>query len=565
MILPLLVVPPPNHSRLKFLRTDSRRRQEPVLRFKFKDLQNCEGEKSIHRLGSETNICTGSFGIVHCADWNGSDVAVIILLEQDFHLENLYEKTRRKVKRQLSPYPFPCLHQIIIIGCNKQLDLKKEDELEKKLKESHISDDKHVIIPNHLHVPEAEKLGFCFGSFDAIFGFNKTPSNSNGLVAVTMSEKTSEASEEADETIEDQTQSRNENADEEEDHLEQPTTSSSNVPKNLPTEGDMSLNAGPECRESKQETSSSSSSSSSSLPTPSHQYPAVHTSPNPNFSFGFMPPMIGSQVTSFENTKSQAHDASHVPSFVVQQPFDLASYYAHFYRRELTNAIHHQSNTNNRHTNRRSHAKHHIRHSTTITCFPFLSNETFPQQPQQGGGGMYPAPPPPVAATSNSKYPLPQYKPGSNTGNIGMAGSYGPYASAAPAGYNQDFLKYNESSLMKLPCKIFDPIPLGEAAVVGRMKDVDSVAMREGSSLYDLVQMRITTTHASVGVVVRLREELSLVKDKPAHFAIDQLPPPPSWSLAAAVALPRPIVAGYLIVEAPPPPILLPNMSWAAE
>ena len=25
-----------------------------------------------------------------------------ILLEQDFHLENLYEKTRRKVKRQLS-------------------------------------------------------------------------------------------------------------------------------------------------------------------------------------------------------------------------------------------------------------------------------------------------------------------------------------------------------------------------------------------------------------------------------------------------------------------------------
>ncbi|KAL7595566.1 hypothetical protein Lser_V15G30888 [Lactuca serriola] len=159
------------------------------------------------------------------------------------------------------------------------------------------------------------------GEEDAIFGFNKTPSNSNGPVAVTMSEKTSEASEEADETIEDQMQSRwfkNENADGEEDHLEQPTTSSSNVPKNLPTEGDMSLNTGPECRESKQETSSSSSSSSSSsLPTPSHQYPAVHTSPNPNFSFGFMPPMIGSQVTSFENTKSQARDASHVPSFVV--------------------------------------------------------------------------------------------------------------------------------------------------------------------------------------------------------------------------------------------------------
>ncbi|CAI9278659.1 unnamed protein product [Lactuca saligna] len=135
----------------------------------------------------------------------------------------------------------------------------------------------------------------------------KPPSNSNGLVAMTVNEKMSEASEEVDETIEDQIQSRNENADGEEDHLERPTTSSSYVPKNLPTEA------------------------------------AIHL---------------------------------------------------------------------------------------------LLSNGTFPQQPQQGGGGMYPAPPPPVTAASNSKYPLPQYKPGSNTWSIGMAGSYGPYASAAPIGYN---------------------------------------------------------------------------------------------------------------------------------
>ncbi|KAI3507946.1 hypothetical protein L1887_22943 [Cichorium endivia] len=86
----------------------------------------------------------------------------------------------------------------------------------------------------------------------------------------------------------------------------------------------------------------------------------------------------------------------------------------------------------------------------------------------------------------------------------------------------QDFLKYNESSLMKLPCKIFDPIPLGEGAGVGRMKDADSMSMPEGSTLYDLIQTGITTTHASVGVVVRLREELSLVNEIPVLFAIDQ-------------------------------------------
>ena len=71
-------------------------------------------------------------------------------------------------------------------------------ELESKLEESHISNDQHVIIPNHLHVPEAEKLGFCFGSFDASFGLNA--SSSNGPVT----DKSSEASEEVDETIEEQ-------------------------------------------------------------------------------------------------------------------------------------------------------------------------------------------------------------------------------------------------------------------------------------------------------------------------------------------------------------------------
>lgn len=42
-------------------------------------------------------------------------------------------------------------------------------ELLRNLEETHISDSQHVIIPNHLHVPDAEKLGFCFGSFDASF------------------------------------------------------------------------------------------------------------------------------------------------------------------------------------------------------------------------------------------------------------------------------------------------------------------------------------------------------------------------------------------------------------
>ncbi|XVF05827.1 hypothetical protein REPUB_Repub05bG0206700 [Reevesia pubescens] len=86
----------------------------------------------------------------------------------------------------------------------------------------------------------------------------------------------------------------------------------------------------------------------------------------------------------------------------------------------------------------------------------------------------------------------------------------------------KDFLKYNESRLQQLPCQIFDPIPLGEGAGVGWMKGVESMALPEGTTLYDLIQMGIKYSHAAVGVVVRLRKELSLVKDVPVLIAIDQ-------------------------------------------
>lgn len=87
----------------------------------------------------------------------------------------------------------------------------------------------------------------------------------------------------------------------------------------------------------------------------------------------------------------------------------------------------------------------------------------------------------------------------------------------------QDFLKYNESYLKRLPCQIFDPIPLGEGAGVGWLRDVDSVAVPEGTMLYELVNTGIEQTHTAVGVVVRLRQELSLVKDMPVLIAVDQV------------------------------------------
>lgn len=86
----------------------------------------------------------------------------------------------------------------------------------------------------------------------------------------------------------------------------------------------------------------------------------------------------------------------------------------------------------------------------------------------------------------------------------------------------KEFLKFNEAHLRRIPCQIYDPIPLGEGAGVGFLKGADFMAMPEGSTLFDLVQTGATHTHAAVGAVVRLRQELSLVKDVPVLFAIDQ-------------------------------------------
>ena len=82
---------------------------------------------------------------------------------------------------------------------------------------------------------------------------------------------------------------------------------------------------------------------------------------------------------------------------------------------------------------------------------------------------------------------------------------------------------FNESHLQNLKVQITDPIPLGEGAGVRKRKDADDVVMPDGSTLLDLVRLGIDDQHAAVGVVVRLRKELSMVKDIPVLFAIDQV------------------------------------------
>ncbi|PSS16068.1 GBF-interacting protein like [Actinidia chinensis var. chinensis] len=362
-------------------------------------------------------------------------------------------------------------------------------KLHRKLEELHVSDGQHVIIPNHLHVPEAEKIGFCFGSFDTNFGFsmghNNIPENDRNPTPLS---ETSESVEEAAEQS-----SSNLNALErtgEGDYPDYPQ-SPRHVPENLLAgEGDVSSTTFPEYTESKKETS---------LPLEGDQYSMVHTSPS--YSFGFMPPMVNSQIAPFESSDAQARDVSRLPSFVVPPPFDPVSYYAQFYRpgtdsdgrispfqspgvatkyngnvsvltpqtsqsvQEGGNSVLSSSAGPTLLTQAAGVMQSSIpvaqqplpffRHPNgmPISHYPpnyipyghyfspvyvppqaihqFLSNGGFPHQPQ--AGGVYPTPPGPTA-----KYSLPQYKVATNTANsahVGVASSYGPYGST-PAGYN---------------------------------------------------------------------------------------------------------------------------------
>ncbi|XP_012491010.1 GBF-interacting protein 1 [Gossypium raimondii] len=193
-------------------------------------------------------------------------------------------------------------------------------KLQKKLEELHLPQRQHVIIPTHIHVPESERTKLSFGSFDASFGV--TLSSVGCQESAKSPTPLSEASQDVDETAEEQNSS-NQNAlttAEDGDHSDHPQ-SPGHSPENLSGDGDISSSI-PEYNENKQD---------NALPSGGHPYSVVHTPPN--YNIGLVPPILA----SLENPESQAREVSRLSSFVVQQPFDPATYYAQYYRSSADN------------------------------------------------------------------------------------------------------------------------------------------------------------------------------------------------------------------------------------
>ncbi|XP_039032601.1 uncharacterized protein LOC120167749 isoform X2 [Hibiscus syriacus] len=361
-------------------------------------------------------------------------------------------------------------------------------KLQKKLEELHLPQRQHVIIPDHIHVPESERTKLSFGSFDA--GFGVTLSNAGCQESANSPTPLSEPSQDVDETPEEQASS-NQNASataEEGDYSDHPQ-SPAHAPEKSSSDGGVSSSM-PEYNENKQE---------NALLSGGHQYSVVHTPPN--YNFGHVPPILA----TIENPESQARDVSRLSSFVVQQPFDPATYYNQFYHSSADNddrlspfpsggnATKYNGNVAVLPQQTSPTPQEGVNNLVLITasptpvvtqgtglmqssipatqqpfpvygsaagvhlplyppnyiqyapfyspfCYPspaihqFINNGAFPLQPQ--AGIVYPSAP--AAPTTGVKFSLPQFKPGNNTSSsthIGVPSGYGPYGSA-PAGYN---------------------------------------------------------------------------------------------------------------------------------
>ncbi|XP_022952695.1 GBF-interacting protein 1-like [Cucurbita moschata] len=194
-------------------------------------------------------------------------------------------------------------------------------KLQKKLEELHVSKSQLVILPNHIQVPDSERSKLSFGSFG--IGFGVSAIVPNGLESDQRHTPVSEVSVDADENVEEVTSSypNAQRSTEEVDSPDRPQ-SPSHVPENLsPTGGELPSSTIHEYNDLKQETV---------LPSGGHTNSVAQTSSG--YSFGFISPVVGSQIAAVENSDSQGRDASRLPNFVVQQHFDPSSYYNQFYR-----------------------------------------------------------------------------------------------------------------------------------------------------------------------------------------------------------------------------------------
>ncbi|KAG6474750.1 hypothetical protein ZIOFF_068689 [Zingiber officinale] len=369
-------------------------------------------------------------------------------------------------------------------------------KLGKKVEDLKVSDRQHVIIPNHLQVTESERHGLSFGSFDANFMFKLVIAKD--LTGQNIETPHYEPSKVIDETIEKHSLSNSTSSTAEEDDFSEQTQSPEQVTDNYSKkEIVISNSASPETEynQTNQEDSLSPEGSQNLIVQSTPSYPPVGLVPQLSSQITSFESSESqareSRLPSFLVQQHYDPSTSYFNPFYRPSP-DADGRISPFFASSASTRYNgniallpaqsgqaSQENTNNIVLSTvgstplgtqaagtmqgslaipqqpipvfRQPAGLHISHfspnyvpySQYFSPFyapppavhHFLSGAAFPQQPPTGG--MYPTPGAATPAAASVKYSLPQYKPGSNTGNstiVGLPTVYGTYNSTQ-AGY----------------------------------------------------------------------------------------------------------------------------------
>lgn len=266
-------------------------------------------------------------------------------------------------------------------------------KLHKKLEELKVSDGRHVIIPEHLQVPESVLSRLSFGSFDVSVGariksIGNAPDSDKGSTPVAeflqKNEEHAAISSPRNQSASSTAQGDSPN------HLESPPQ----VPENLSFMGN-SVEADLRYDHLKQQ--------EIELPP---QYSTVPTAPSSNL--GILPPMIGSQLLQFEGldpqgVNSQLLSASATqPTGLVQSSIAMTPHPIPVFRSPYP-------------PNYFPYSHYFSPYFMPPGIHQFLGHSGFPQQTPTGN--IYLPTPAAAAAAGGTKFSIPQYKPGSNTGN----------------------------------------------------------------------------------------------------------------------------------------------------
>ncbi|XP_022716699.1 GBF-interacting protein 1-like isoform X2 [Durio zibethinus] len=288
------------------------------------------------------------------------------------------------------------------------------------LADSNVPNGQHVTFPIHFKVSEALKNGLTFGSFDDSF---RQGTKHNNVTSVEINSACPvDISQGSDETArEPSSRSQGILSDVEGDNADKPQ-SPPEFEKVPESDGNISSDADFKVDQSNQELHLNPEGNQSVIPNV------------PSYGFGFMP-ASASHLVQLDEPEARVHDVSSIVNFAtgnslapsgsstppVQSSVAAAPQAVHLFRQPFPpNCFY----------------PHYLSPFYMHPMHQFLNPSGLPQQPSTGNVYM-----PPGAAAPGVKFPLPQFKPGTNVGNpahLTIPSGYGPLTSPF-VGFNLSF------------------------------------------------------------------------------------------------------------------------------